>query len=545
MSDSLGEVVEDLQGVLARVQRIDLWPPWDAVGTVTDAVRSALTMATELPGPAPTDLETAAEAWHKVALHWEQAADDVVTSRRRTAEPGVWSGQTAEAFRASMLAVSSRFGSVREAAQAVDRALVDCQAPMSAAWSRHATAYYQLAQDLHIDLGDLLTPLQAADKLREVVAGIVSTIRELVGAYQDAAAAVADCRTAVMAAVDTLELPTTLVAGVGAVDQINLLQGPDAARDDVGPLRGSTAERAQAALDAMTPDQRAAAQALIDAAADPTARAWVLAAIASGLDGQALDRYATHLTTMTPDQVAALDPTRHLPATLPGQYVRGALWQPDGTTCGSSSLVMTRMLNDPAYAMSVITGYDPRTGTRAANLDQVTVVRDPSTVVPLSDLDPDAQVQRRFQQEVVQMHHQTNGLVDHSGGFNGGWPEALGTSPGAAARQMSGGDGLSGVPGSDYQVMYVDPADRASTYDDIISAVDDGHAVPVYTYDIQNNDGASGAHVTLVTGTNGDDLLVYDPWYGTTETVDRNQFTTARLHDSLGWDRPMAAVLPR
>jgi hypothetical protein len=28
-------------------------------------------------------------------------------------------------------------------------------------------------------------------------------------------------------------------------------------------------------------------------------------------------------------------------------------------------------------------------------------------------------------------------------------------------------------------------------------------------------------------------------------TVDREQLTTAQLGDTLGWDRPMAAVLPR
>ncbi len=537
MSD-LGDVVENLQGVLARLQRVDLWPPWDAVGTVTDAVRSALTVATEPPGPAPADLEDAAEGWHKIALHWEQAADDATTSRLETAEPGVWAGEAGEAFRASMRGLSSRFESVRDAAQAVDDALTDCQAPMSAARARYTTAYYQLAQDLHIDLGDVVTPWRAADKLRQIVAGIADTIRELIGAYQDADTAVDTCKTAVVAAVDTIELPTALVSGVGAVDQVNLLSQAGGSGDDVGPLRGSTAERAQAALDAMTPDQRAAAQALIDSAADPTARGWVLAAVASGLDGQALQRYATHLTTMTPAQLASLDPTTHLPAALPYDGVKGSLWQPDNTTCGSSSLVMARMLNDPAYAMSIITGYDPRTGTFSAELDK-------SLPGQLGDLERGAQMQRRFQQEVIAMHHQTNGLVDHSGGFNGWWPEALGTSPGAAARQMSGGDGLSGVPQASYGVQYVDPTDRASTYDDIVQAVDSGHAVPVYTWDINNGNGASGAHVTLVTGTQGDDLLVYEPGRGVVMTVVREQFTAAQLGDTVGWDRPMAAVLPR
>jgi hypothetical protein len=397
---------------------------------------------------------------------------------------------------------------------------------MSAARSRHSAAYYQLAPNLNIDLSDL-TPWGAADKLREIIGSIAATIRELIGAYQDADAAVDACQTAIVAALDTIELPTALVAGVSVVDQVNLLTGGGPG-DDTGPLRGSTAARAQAALDAMTPGQRAAAQALLDAATDQTSRGWILAAIASGLNGDALDRYATQLATMTPDQIDALDPTKQV-------Y---AFWQPDGTTCGSSSLVMARMLNDPAYAMSVITGYDPRTGVQAVSLGQAVEGQ-------MEDSEPGAQMQRRFHQEVIQMHHQTSSLVDHSGRFNGWWPEAAGTTPGAAARQMSGSDGLSGVPGSSYGVQLVDPLDRASTYDEIVRAVDDGHAVPIYTYDINNDDGKSGAHVTLVTGTQGDDLVVYDPGKAASMTVDREQFTTAQLGDPLGWDRPMAAVLPR
>jgi len=543
MSSDWGDVVESLQGALARLQRIDLWPPWDAVSSVVDAINAAYAVATEPPGPAVDDLDEAATGWHKVALHWEQARDDATTSHDRTGHPGVWEGEAGTAFRRSMWALSSRFDSVYRSARAVEGALVDCEGPLGAARIRHVNAYVALAHHLSIHLGDVLEPWKAVDKLRGIVEGVSDMIRELIGSYQDAAVAVEDCRTAVVAAIDTIELPTTLVAGVSAIDQVNLFKGADGIGDDVGPLRGSTAERAQAALDAMTPEQRAAAQALLDGAADQTSRGWILAAIASGLGGTALDRYAQHLATMTPEEVAALDPTVHLTTGLTNPP--GPFWQPDGTTCGSSSLVLARMLNDPAYAMSVLTGYDPRTGQQAEWLDAVAPSRASDWMLPLADEDPSAQMQRRFWQEVDQMHDQTSGLTTHDGGFNGAWPKAWGTSPGAAARQMGGGDGLSGVPGSSYRVEYVDPTDRALTYDDIVAAVDQGQAVPVFTYDIQNDNNASGAHVTLVTGSEGDNLVVYDPWYATTVTVSREQFITAQLEDTLGWDRPMAAVLPR
>ena len=532
MSSDWGDVVESLQGVLARLQRIDLWPPWDAVNTVVDAVEAAYQVATEPPGPDPGDLDDAAGGWHGVYLYWEQASCDVRSTRSRSTEPGVWAGEGGEAFRASLSALSSRLDSVWQAARAVEGALVDCQGPMGAARVRHANAYFSLAQHLSIHLGDLV-PWKAVDKLRGIVEGVADMIRELIGSYQDAATAVEDCRTAVVAAVDTIELPTMLVAGVSAIDQVNLFKGTDGEADDRGPLRGSTAWRAQAVLNAMTPEQRAAAQALLDDAADQTTRGWILAAIASGLGGTALDRYAQHLATMTPDEVKALDPTTH------SSEYSGTFQQPDDTTCGSSSLVMARMLNDPAYAMSVITGYDPRTG------QQATLLSSGPGQSPNSD--PNVQMQLRFAQEATTMHDQTSSTTTHDGGFNGWWPEAWGTSPGATARQMSGGDGLSGVPGSSYEVQYVDPADRTATYDDIVRAVDDGHAVPIFDYDIQrDSDGQSGAHVTLVTGTQGDDLLVYEPGSGATVTLSREQFITANLEEArLGWDRPMAAVLPR
>ena len=151
----------------------------------------------------------------------------------------------------------------------------------------------------------------------------------------------------------------------------------------------------------------------------------------------------------------------------------------------------------------------------------------------------------RFQNAAVAMHHQTSGPTDHDGGFNGYWPEAWGTSPGAAARQMSGGDGLSGVPGSSYDTSYVDPTNRADSFDDIIRAVDRGHAVPLFTYDIQNAGGRSGAHVVLVTGTDGDTLRIYEPESGRTRVVGREEFVSASLREDLGWNKPLVAVLPR
>jgi hypothetical protein len=332
---------------------------------------------------------------------------------------------------------------------------------------------------------------------------------------------------------DMVALPTTLVEGVSALEQTNLFTA--GAGNDTGPLRGSTAQRAQEALDAMTPEERAHVQTLLDGAKDGTRREWILAAVASGLDGQALDRYAGQLDKMTSQELAAMS----------GQGVdstgRSVFTQPDSTACGSSSLVMARMLNDPAYAMYIATGYDPHTDTHAAALPYDSGAKN---TLPAGSDPALEQMQRRFQQDALAMHNQTNDGVWNNG-LQVPWPKDFGTQPWAAANQMSGD---SGVPGSTYDVQVVDLDNRSRTYNDVVKAVNNGHAVPVYTYDIDvNRDGNpsdTGAHVTLVVGTSGDDLKVYEPTSGQTRTVSRAEFEGS-LTNKLGWDRPMAAVLPK
>lgn len=172
----------------------------------------------------------------------------------------------------------------------------------------------------------------------------------------------------------------------------------------------------------------------------------------------------------------------------------GSFVQPDSTTCGSSVLVLARLLTDPAYAAEFLGG-DP------------------------------AEVRTRFAREALAMHRRTNRC----------WPRFWGTTPRAVARQL----GRSGVR---YRTRYVDAKDRGSLFDAIVRAVGDGYLVPIYTYDVRGRH--SGAHVTLALGLAGDDLRVYDPGRGAVVTVGRTEFRDARLAGTLGWDRPGAAVLP-
>ncbi|MCL2092549.1 MAG: hypothetical protein FWH11_15340 [Micrococcales bacterium] len=288
MSDA-DEVVDQVQTVLARLQRLDLWPPWDAVRTVVEAVQQLWAITSRPPAPAPEDLEDAGDGWHRIGLHWEQAADDVRRTRTRASEPGVWEGDGGQVLYSSLGVLADRVDTVDEAAFKIENALYGCSQGMALARERWACGRQDLRDLRSFGPSDLpLNPVDAVDKLIRKVAAAVRAGRELVGAYQDGQDVVRTARSTVKGWIDTIDLPTVLVPGVSAVDQVNMCGGGTG--NDTGPLRGSVAWRALAALAAMDPDQRAAAQALIDGAPDETRRGWVLAAVAAGMTGGPLDR---------------------------------------------------------------------------------------------------------------------------------------------------------------------------------------------------------------------------------------------------------------
>jgi hypothetical protein len=330
-----------------------------------------------------------------------------------------------------------------------------------------------------------------------VVEGVVHAIREAIGAYVDARDAIHVARNAIRSAMDDIDLPDHLPDGISPVSLVNGWE------DEDGPLSGSALAGYEEALAKLGPaEQQAVRDALAGARSDEE-RAWILAGVASGLSGTALANYLARLHTMSRSEIDALDPPTD-----------GSYSQPDQTTCGSSSLVMSRMLNDPAHALWMETGYDPATGTT-----------DPRTP------------EQRFADESLEMHDRTNSIKDRDGDLQFPWPEAAGTQPWAVAAEMSS-EGGSGVPGTDYEVQTVSPSDRGDTYDRIADSVEGGHNVPLYI-----GDTTRPGHVVLVTGSTGDTLTIFDPASGHEQTVSRDDFTSGDLGVS-GWDEPWFAVTP-
>lgn len=191
------------------------------------------------------------------------------------------------------------------------------------------------------------------------------------------------------------------------------------------------------------------------------------------------------------------------------------LVQPDPTTCGSCSLVVARMINDPAYAAVLVEGSDPGTGEQ-----------------------PAATLAERFRDHALAAHRTTNAARVRSGGWQLPWPRSLGTQPWALAQEM---DRRAGRPGTRYGVTAVRPSARARAFAQLASLTAGGESVPLYV-----GNRWSPRHVVLVLpGDDGprDRVRIYDPANGRCYPVTADDFVAGRL-DVAGWTLPWCLIVP-
>lgn len=198
---------------------------------------------------------------------------------------------------------------------------------------------------------------------------------------------------------------------------------------------------------------------------------------------------------------------------LADRALASGLVQPDPTTCGSSVLVVARMLHDPAYAGFLVNGAPTAAGAPAGSVED------------------------RFAQEALAMHRTTSKAKDSGGGWQVPWPKALGTQPWALAGEMTR---QAGQPGLTYVVRPILPNQRASTFTAIARLAKAGHAVPLYVGNTW-----SPRHVVLVLpGASGDDeVRIYDPASGRRYPIGADDFARARL-DVAGWKVPWVVIAP-
>jgi uridine kinase len=177
------------------------------------------------------------------------------------------------------------------------------------------------------------------------------------------------------------------------------------------------------------------------------------------------------------DAIRALAPRPAAPALPWGR----ALVQPDHVSCGATSVVVARMLRDPAYAEATL----PRFGA------------------------------------TVQELHRT---------FRG-WPRQWGTAFWSVAHH------LGELEGRRYTLRPAYVGARTA-FDRLHRGAAAGQLSALYV-----GTATLPRHVVLVVGVDGSDLRIFDPGDGRLHTITRDAFASSRL-DVGGWHKPWTVVSP-
>ncbi len=256
-------------------------------------------------------------------------------------------------------------------------------------------------------------------------------------------------------------------------------------------------------LGALQPDARRAVQAAM-AAADPTSQGYLRLAVAAGRPAAEVVGLASLLASRPPEWAAW---RLRLVDDVPGPQFRFGtrIDQVDGTTCGTTALLVLATSADPLLTLALTT----------------------------PDWDPDGlDFSTRFDDRQRKVHGQSTR----------GWPSALGTSPwGMVSWLRRHGAGV-----GPYRVRLVDdgnPDDVAALIAEASAALDLGDPVPLLI-------GAGvPRHYVLALGLDGDGAeagwLVFEPSSGEVRVVPVAAVRAGRLGRLLGFDRLHAALLPR
>ena len=177
------------------------------------------------------------------------------------------------------------------------------------------------------------------------------------------------------------------------------------------------------------------------------------------------------------------------------------------------------MLVSPQFAGWIVSGKSPRR--------------------PQGPDDPRSEAERfaEYEREVM---NRTNGIYAAGGKLNIPWPQAFGTPPWGAKKELEYG---AAQPGAAYRMRLVRLGSTAAlreVHRDLVSLVREG--LPALLY-IGNT--RLPRHVTLVLpGDGGKQLDVYDPATGSVTDLAPDRFA-GRTLGIAGWDVPWITVQPR
>ena len=182
-------------------------------------------------------------------------------------------------------------------------------------------------------------------------------------------------------------------------------------------------------------------------------------------------------------------------------YRSSPVEQTDDTTCGSMTVLMARAMTDPLYALYLTTGdSDDRADARPE------------------------QFQARLTAEEHRIHAATNRF----------WPQRLGSTPGGVSSELNRhADAL----GGQYEPRLSTGTGGKSALADAVEAAGSGQPVPVLIGDWIPK------HYILLIGSDGADLLVYEPGYATVDRINKQSFLNGKI-DVAGFHHVYAVVTP-
>jgi len=501
-SDDYGQ----LTTITARLGKLgSLLNPATLVATVAELIREVT-----MPPPGnPDELESLAEAFRAAAGAIEPVEGEVRalgSHRLPELREDLVGGAAAQVITATADMVRATPRAFRDTASALDTLASQLRDQRR----RHADlrqglrdAYYDAT---HLAGLPIPNPFALHDLVRAVgklIVGAQAIYTDAMSAADTTAAALADVtgRARTAAGVD---------GGLNAADAVVLAgqrvgsSGSDE-RYDGAVLTARQLTRAGQRLDAMSPAERASAQNLLGLAGSSTERAYLLEAIAAGHCAAALTGFAGKIRGKPSEWLHShlnlIDPGG------PGTHQRfGALVnQYDNTTCGTTSLIITRALADPLYALTFTEG--------------------------IEHLDEDRQsgeFERRFCAEQARVHDETNVI----------YPQFIGTSPMGMAGWMNR---HTGATGTTYSYRFIDDTDQreiSGALRDVVTAVDRGHPVPILV------GGAYPAHYVTAVGNQDGSLLIFEPTHGVTTRVQAKDLVNGNLSGTTGFDHVQAVILP-
>ena len=407
---------------------------------------------------------------------------------------------------------------------------------------RGAVARYDV---LGVDLPLVDVP-ETVGRAREALATLREGARECEGAYSDLVVARAELSRVlsdsaghatmgeVHAAPDGWNALDVAVMSAQSLSTRAGVEDPDRAVMTASSWRALSEE-----WDALSVQDRQAVQAALGRVDDPTGRAVVLGALASGataaqvlfLARQIRNKPSSELRSIFTLATHTANGGKGAEVELSGE----AVTQTDDTRCGPTSLVVLVAQSDPLLAWWVATG-ERAPGYAPGWLD-----------LTADQWDADG-VTARLTAAQAAMHRAGTDGQALPWGSSLPWPTAIGTPPWGAEAAL---DGVSSTTGTGYRHVLVDNRDPVLMQEVLTSAaaaLDAGHPVPIYVGgDTRGGlDAAAPRHVVLLTGYADGAFTVYEPSYGLHHVVAEADLLSgdAAMPALGGWRHVQWVVLP-